>query len=51
MITANDLKNIDYFLSVTECIINQPKEQKQLVSILRDKIAKELSKVKVKIKR
>jgi hypothetical protein len=50
MITAEDLKNIDYFLSEQERIINQPKNNKKVMGIIRDKISKELSKIKIKIK-
>ncbi len=49
MITANDLKNIDDFLSEQQKIINQPKKNKKILMNLRIKIARELDKVKIKI--
>ena len=50
-ITANDLKNIDGFLSDQQRIINLSKETKDLLQDLRIKIAKELDKVPIKIQR
>jgi hypothetical protein len=50
MITANDLKNIDYFLMEQQRIINQPKNNKKVMNRLRDKISTELDKIKIKIK-
>ena len=49
MITANDLKNIDFFLTQQERIANQPKEHKEMIRVLRELIASELSKIKIKI--
>lgn len=50
MITANDLKNIDDFLSEQQKIVNQSKRNQKLLMNLKIKIAKELDKVKIKIK-
>lgn len=51
MITANDLKNIDFFLGQRERIINQPKEHREMIGTLRDLIASELSKIKIRIEK
>lgn len=51
MITANDLKNIDFFLAQRERVVNQPKEHKEMLETLRELIASELSKIKIKIEK
>jgi hypothetical protein len=49
MITANDLKNIDYFL-IEEQKITINSNNKGLINYLRNKISKELCKISIKIK-
>lgn len=51
MINANDLKNIDFFLAKQEAIINQPKEHREMLGQLRELIASEFSKIRIKIKK
>lgn len=51
MMTANDLKLMDYFLAKQEAIINQPKEHKEMIGALRELIAEELSKIDIKIEK
>lgn len=48
MITGNDLSNMDFLLSLQESIIDQPEKRKKLIINLRNKIHKELSKLKIK---
>jgi len=50
MITANDLKNMDYFLGQQERL-NPPKEHKGMLKYLRKLIATELNKFKIKTKK
>ena len=50
MITGSDLTNMDFLLSLQESVINQPKERKKLIINLRNKIHKELDKIKIIIK-
>lgn len=51
MITANDLKNMDYFLSEYSRISNHPEDNKKIAENLRDKISGELSEIKIQFKR
>ena len=48
MLTVLDLSNIDKFLQNQESIINQPERNKEILSELRHKIAKELNKIQIK---
>lgn len=48
-LTFNDLKNIDYFLTEQQRIINQPKENRKLVISLREKIILLMDEIEVKV--
>ncbi len=50
MITARDLKDIDFFLMERQAIVNQSKWNKNRLHELRIKIADELSQIKIELK-
>ena len=51
MITANDLKLMDFFLMEYLKVSNHPEDNKKIARTQRTKISEELSKFKIKIKR
>jgi hypothetical protein len=51
MLTANDLKNIDWFLAKWGSICNQPEEDRKLCLKIRARISEELAKIPIKVKR
>ena len=50
MITARDLSIIDYFLMETQRII-RPEGQKQLIIQMKNKVNRELNKIKIKLEK